>query len=421
MKPNTEKDPDRGEHPSGGASRNHPVIWGACRILTSLSRQQPDLSFEVDFPGYRQNFGAQKPDFVVRFRNMSSVSHFIFSGGIGLGVEYMKGAVDVEGDLQSLLHVASASALSRKGNAPLATFEELRNRFGRTALWKGGPPEAGRKSRFRNEFYRSWLDANMTHSCALYENTSDDLDTAQLNKYRNICRQLRLRRGDSLLDAGCGWGGMMFYAAERFGARCTGYTQSEHQYEHVREEIHKRGLEGRVDVVLDDYRTATGRFDRFVCIGMFENKGLRHDRSFFRKTRKLLKPEGIGVLHTIGSGGGRRFNRLVSSHIFPGGSVPTLEKITGRMARENLWVYDLEDLHHHCALTLDEWARRFDQAASSLELPEYVVRMWRLYLNACAVGFKTGDLRNYQITFTPERTSRIRVTRRYAYADPMPA
>jgi len=327
----------------------------------------------------------------------------------------------VEGDLQSLLHMADSSSLLAKGNAVFALLDEIRSRFLGRLTGLAEQPGDDRFIRFGNDFYRAWLDPGMAHSCALYENTGDDLESAQLNQYRNICRQLRLMKGQTLLDAACGWGGFIFYAAERFGARCTGVTLSPNQYAYVQEEITKRGLAGRVDVVLGGPDNLAGPFDRFVCVGMLGSSGPRHDRAFFRKTRKLLKPEGIGVLHTIGSGRSRAYHRWANPCVVPGASLPTLEKITGRMVRENLWVYDLEDLHHHSARTLDDWARRFERALSSLELEESDVRIWRLNLNDCAVGFKAGDLRIYRVTFTPEKSARIPLVRKYIYANPMPA
>ena len=407
--------------PAEGPQRRHPVVRAAVRVLNAYAKQQPELSFEVDFPGFGKKFGSHEPDFRVRFRSIKSVGHFLLSGGKGLGLEYLSGGVDVEGDLQSLLHVMNASSLLVKGHAVFTLLDELQNRFsGRLPVYRERA-EDDRFSRFGNEFYRAWLDPGMGHSCASYENPEDDLESAQMNQYRNICRQLRLMKGQTLLDAACGWGGFLFYAAERFGARCTGVTLSPNQYTHVQEEIARRGLAGSVEVVLGGPDNIAGPFDRFVCVGMLGSPGPRHDRAFFRQTRKLLKPEGIGVLHTIGSGRGRQYHRWANPCVVPGASLPTLEKITGRMVRENLWVYDLEDLHHHSARTLDEWARRFELAVPSLEHAEADIRMWRLFLNACAMGFKAGDLRIYRVTFTPEKSARIPQVRKYIYANPMPA
>jgi len=397
------------------------LIWAVRHVLKSVSEQEPNISFVAEFPGDRACYGTGSPQFVICFRDEKSLRRLLWAGGLGFGEEYMRGGIAVEGDLQSLLHFAFAPTFRSTRHAPAATVAVLQNRLGRFANRINARRNAQHHYDLGTDFYRAWLDDSLTYSCAYFEGADDDLYGAQMNKYRHICRKLRLVRGESLVDIGCGWGGMMFYAAERIGARCEGYTLSKDQYNFIREERVRRGLEGRIQVHLKDYREAEGQFDKFVSIGMFEHVGRKYYRTFFRKARELLKPGGIGVLHTIGGTDRMPINPWITRYIFPGGYLPTLEQITGAMARENLWVYDLEDLHLHYARTLDEWARRFEVAIPMLDLEDPFVRMWRLYLNGCSVGFKRGITRLYQAAFTREKSIRVPSTRKYIYADPMPA
>ena len=123
-----------------------------------------------------------------------------------------------------------------------------------------------------NDFYSLWLDPTLTYSCAYFKKEDDSLERAQLNKYEHVSKKLQLKQGETLVDIGCGWGEMMFYAAQNYGVKCEGYTLSQKQYDHVIEEIKKRNLANYIKVYLKDYREARGKFDKFVSIGMFEHK-----------------------------------------------------------------------------------------------------------------------------------------------------
>jgi cyclopropane-fatty-acyl-phospholipid synthase len=267
----------------------------------------------------------------------------------------------------------------------------------------------------------------MTYSCAYFKNENDNLETAQTNKYDHICKKIRLQAGEMLLDIGCGWGGMMFYAAKRYGAKCAGYTLSKNQYDYVNARIESEGLGDSVKIFLKDYRQVAGVFDKFVSIGMFEHVGKRHCPDFFGMVKKALKPRGIGVLHTIGSQTGVSTDPWIAKYIFPGGFVPALGMVTDAMNKAGLVFYDVEDLRVHYSKTIDLWIMNFENNKGQIKKSitnqlrdenraEQFIRMWRLYLNASAVSFKTAANRLYQIIFTNGVNNDLPLTRDYIYS-----
>jgi len=406
---------------NGNKSDLHPGGWRGflsrrlCSVLAGVSRNRPQVSFKAEIPGCKRNFGEGEPSFSIRFKTSESLWRVLVLGTLGFGEEYMRGNIEVEGDLQNLVALAFDPSWRSLTHFPIVRIAQFGSGLTRMANMVNSRRNVAHHYDLDNNFFSKWLDDSMAYSCAYYEHSDDDLRAAQLNKYRHICRKLRLMRGEKLVDIGCGWGGMMFYAADRRGAYCTGYTLSAEQYEYVKREIARRDLTGRVEVHLDDYRNSTGKFDKFVSIGMFEHVGRRYFDVYFRKVFQLLKPGGIGLLHTIGSADGKPINPWLEKYIFPGAQLPTLAQITERMAAHNLWVYDIEDLRIHYARTLDEWAARFENVADKSDMDEAFVRMWRLYLNGCSAAFKLGENHLYQTIFSTEKAQQIPLTRAYIY------
>ncbi|PIQ98333.1 MAG: SAM-dependent methyltransferase, partial [Candidatus Nealsonbacteria bacterium CG11_big_fil_rev_8_21_14_0_20_39_9] len=278
-----------------------------------------------------------------------------------------------------------------------------------------------------NDFYSLWLDPTLTYSCAYFKKEEDTLEQAQLQKYEHVSKKLQLKRGETLVDMGCGWGGMMFYAAENYGVKCEGYTLSENQYSYVLEEIRKRKLQDFVKIYLKDYREAEGKFDKFVSIGMFEHVGKKFYPIFFEVVKKLLKSGGTGLLQTIGSSKDTPTDPWVTKYIFPGGFIPALQVIINIMNQKGLVFFDIEDLRRHYHMTLDKWIERFEKNIDKIrkvlikifgsgERVEEFLRMWRLYLNGSSVSFKAGGNRLYQITFSNGLNDQLPLTRSYLYS-----
>ncbi len=255
-----------------------------------------------------------------------------------------------------------------------------------------------------NDFYQYFLDSTMTYSCGYRLQESDSLEQMQLQKYDLICQKLALQSGESLIDIGCGWGGMLMYAAERYGILGTGITLSVEQAKLAQERIEQRGLGDRIKIIIADYREITGQFDKFVSIGMFEHVGKGNFATFMQKASELLTPNGVGLLHTIATQSSERNGAWVDKYIFPGGYAPQLHELTQALWASKLAVAHCEDWKPHYAETLKRWADNFMRnririASLDAAYDERFLRMWHLYLQSFEASFRYGRLHVYQILF----------------------
>jgi cyclopropane-fatty-acyl-phospholipid synthase len=284
-----------------------------------------------------------------------------------------------------------------------------------------------------NAFYRLWLDQRMVYSCAYFHRDDDSLDAAQAQKLDHICRKLRLVPGDRFLDIGCGWGGLILWAAEHYGVNATGITLSRNQFDHVTAEIARRGLGARVSVQLIDYENLPEdrRFDKIASVGMFEHVGVTRFAKYFGKIRRLLEPGGLvmnhGITHnwpgesSLGSGIGD----FVERYVFPGGELTHVSRVIEEMARAGLEVFDAEALREHYARTLWHWTERLESQAEAArrEVGEQRYRVWRIYMAGSAHAFERGWLSLWQLLGgrpRPEGRLPHPLTREYMYA-PRPA
>ncbi len=280
-----------------------------------------------------------------------------------------------------------------------------------------------------NAFYRLWLDQRMVYSCAYFKHADDSLETAQAQKLDHICRKLRLAPGETLLDIGCGWGGMIFWAAENYGVRASGITLSQRQFEHVQSEIERRGLKGRVDVRLLDYLDLPEDvlYDKVSSIGMFEHVGVARFPQYFGKIWRVLKPGGFvlnhGITHNaLGQHGlGSGISEFVEDYVFPGGELTHVSKVQEAMAAAGLEVVDAEALREHYARTLWHWTDRIEANADKAraEVGEERFRVWRIYMAGSAHAFDRGWMSLWQLLAgkpLPDGSLPHPLTRDYIYA-----
>jgi cyclopropane-fatty-acyl-phospholipid synthase len=254
-----------------------------------------------------------------------------------------------------------------------------------------------------NDFYQLWLDRRMVYSCGYFESPNDDIDDAQEQKLDYLCRKLRLRPGQRLLDIGCGWGGLILYAAENFGVHATGITLSERQAELTRERITARGLETRSEVRVCDYRNiADEQYDAIVSVGMAEHVGRDQLPNYFSVAHRLLKPGGVFLNHAIGEGVVARPDNtrgsFIERYVFPDGDIPPLPIMLRSAESAGFEIRDVENLREHYALTLGLWLRRLEEHRGEARtfVSEETYRVWRLYLAGCGHGFRRGQIAIYQ-------------------------
>ena len=279
-----------------------------------------------------------------------------------------------------------------------------------------------------NAFYRMWLDERMVYSCAYFRQDGDTLDAAQLQKLDHICRKLRLAPGERFLDIGCGWGALLFHAAERYGVEATGITLSQQQFDQATQEIAARGLAGRVRVELRDYLDLPDDpvYDKVASVGMFEHVGVSRFSKYFGKIHAVLKPGGLVLNHGItlnlvdaenlGSG----ISDFVEDYVFPGGQLTHVSRVVEGMAREGLETIDAESLREHYARTLWHWVERLEAHAEAAraEVGDERYRIWRIYMAGSAHAFDRGWLSLWQVLAgKPQADGRLPhpLTRDYMY------
>lgn len=258
-----------------------------------------------------------------------------------------------------------------------------------------------------NDFYRLWLDQEMIYSCAYFHEPNDSLERAQEQKLELLCRKLRLRPGERLLDVGCGWGGLARYAARHHGALVTGITLSRAQLELGRQRVAQEGLEDRVRLELCDYRDLAGSstFDKVVSVGMFEHVGLANLKTYFGVLYQQVRPGGLVLNHGItsrhvdGRPVGRGAGAFIGRYVFPHGELPHLSTAVAEMSEQGLEVVDVEGLRLHYARTLEHWSARLEASLGAAEslVPRRALRIWRIYLAGCAYGFRKGWVNIHQI------------------------
>jgi cyclopropane-fatty-acyl-phospholipid synthase len=369
---------------------------------------------------------AERPEIQVVARTLRGVRALAQPALGKLAGAYVQGDIDFSGSARRVLSIAERMVGDvRHGRDPLGT---------RMRLWlhqrRRNRDNIAHHYDVSNAFYRLWLDERMVYSCAYFRDEDDTLDAAQLAKLDHICRKLRLAPGERLLDIGCGWGGLVFRAAERFGARAKGITLSQNQYDYVNEEIRRRGLAGSVEVELRDYLDLAedASYDKVASVGMFEHVGVARLTSYFRKIYGVLKPGGIvlnhGITHSmLGAHGlGSGIGDFVERYVFPGGELTHVSNVMAAMAAAGLEAFDAEALREHYARTLWHWTERLEANgdAARREVGEERFRVWRIYMAGSAHAFDRGWLSLWQLTAgKPHSDGRLPhpLTRDYLYVD----
>ncbi len=355
----------------------------------------------------------------MEFRQRRAVFELLRSPSLGFGECYSRGLIEIHGDFLAFMNEVTA-AITRnressyfrpklgsmlyalRGNSLLRSRHNVHHHY-----------DLG------NEFYKLWLDERLVYTCAYYDTPAASLAEAQVAKHEHVCRKLKLRPGQKVIEAGCGWGALALHMAEHHGVNVIAYNNSSQQVAFARERAVALGLDDRVTFVEDDYRNIDQRCDAFVSIGMVEHVGLANFRTLGALIRRSLKPEGFGLIHSIGRSHPRRMDPWIVKHIFPGGHVPSLGEMMAVFEPHRFSVIDVENLRLHYARTCATWLQNFDAVADQVEemYDAEFVRMWRLYLAGSSTGFQSGTLQLYQVLFAPRANNHVPWTRGYQYPE----
>jgi cyclopropane-fatty-acyl-phospholipid synthase len=260
-----------------------------------------------------------------------------------------------------------------------------------------------------NDFYQLWLDRELVYTCAYFPDRATPLEAAQRAKLDLVCRKLRLKPGETVCEAGCGWGALALHMAREYGVRVRAFNVSREQLDYARSRAAREGLGDRVEFVDDDYRNASGRFDVFVSVGMLEHVGLRHFPTLAAVLRRTIRRTGgRGLLHFIGRDVRRPLNAWIRRRIFPGAYAPTLAEVTTRvLGPAGMSVTDVENLRLHYARTLALWSERFAAVEEQVlaRFGDEFTRAWKLYLSGSEAAFATGWMQLFQVVFAPRESS----------------
>jgi cyclopropane-fatty-acyl-phospholipid synthase len=384
-------------------SAMRPVLHSVLRRLVrtgSLTVYWPD--------GSASSYGTAGPAAALRFTDSRTVRRVASDPGLRLGEAYMDGGlVPVDCAIYDVLDVLLGNIGLQNSHPVLDAWQYCR-RLTRLPRQLNHRPAARRNVAHHYDLderlYRLFLDQDMQYSCAYFQHDDDTLEQAQLAKKHHIAAKLDLHRpGLTVLDIGCGWGGMALTLARDYGARVTGITLSEEQLRACRERASAAGLSDRVEFRLQDYRDTGAVFDRIVSVGMLEHVGVANYAAYFDTVRRCLAPDGLALIHTIGrSEGPGDTARWLEKYIFPGGYSPALSELAPHFERPGLVLTDIEVLRLHYARTIRLWRERFsrnrDVIASIYD--ERFCRMFEFYLAGAELTFRHEGHVNYQLQFS---------------------
>ncbi len=371
---------------------------GTKRLLTFVLRRfLLDGSLTVIWPDRSTTtLGNGGPHAGFRLATWHAARRMITDPGLALGECYMDGTLTPQActlpELLDLIGLNLPRAINRVPGIALSNaIGHLRRRLDQWNPARRAARNVAHHYDIDCAIYQTFLDADMQYSCAYFATGQESLDAAQDAKKRLIATKLCLTRpGLSVLDIGCGWGGLALTLARHYGARVTGITLSREQCAHAMRRAEAAGLTDRVRFELRDYRAIAGQFDRVVSVGMFEHVGVTQYPAFFRAAASALAPDGVGLLHTIGRlDGPAHTNRWLTRYIFPGGYAPALSEIMPPFEQSGLVLTDLEVLRGHYAETLRHWQRRFaaHRAEVAARKDERFCRMWEFYLALSELAF----------------------------------
>jgi cyclopropane-fatty-acyl-phospholipid synthase len=343
--------------------------------------------------------------------NRAALLRLIADPLLHFGDDYSAGNIEIEGGLVPFLETAYR-AMARPG--------EVRRRSKTAPNWnrqRVNTPVESRKNIHHhydigNDFYRLWLDSEMLYTCAYFPRPELSIEDAQIAKMDLVCRKLRLKGGERVIEAGCGWGGLARHMAKHYGAKVRAFNISAEQVAYARQRAREEGIEG-VEYVEDDYRNITGECDVFVSIGMLEHVGPNNYLKLGEVINRTLSETGLGLIHSIGQDVAEPMSGWLQKRIFPGSYPPTVREMMQIFEPYSFSVLDLENLRLHYARTLELWLERFEQNADQVAqmFDESFVRAWRLYLCGSIANFNTGCLELFQVLFSRRGNNQVPWTR----------
>lgn len=348
----------------------------------------------------------------IRIQDTRTLLALLLNPQMNFGDLYSEGRIQIEGDMVRLLEDLSTfsdHALARMGARCMGWVQ--------ANTLHGSRRNIHHHYDIPTDFYQLWLDPDLVYTCAYFPEETVSLEAAQKAKMDHVCRKVWLKPGESVVEAGCGWGSLAIHMAKYYGVRVKAFNISKEQIAFARERAHREGLSSQVEFIEDDYRNIHGRFDAFVSIGMLEHVGRSHYRELSNVIRRAIGDSGRGLLHFIGRNRPRALSPWIRKRIFPGAYPPALRETLEIFEAHDFSVLDVENLRMHYARTIEWWLRNFERSFDTVvaRLGPTFARMWRLYLAGSIAAFRTGGLQLFQVVFAGRECPAQPWTRAYLY------
>jgi cyclopropane-fatty-acyl-phospholipid synthase len=360
--------------------------------------------------------GTTSPVASIVIKNRTALLTLLSNPVFYFGELYSAGTVDIEGDLPEFLDTVYRHLPSTNRHPWLSSV---------IRKMKNSSLEDARRNIHHhydigNEFYEVWLDCpSMQYTCAYFPDPALSLEEAQIAKMHHVARKLSLQPGQKVVEAGCGWGGLARFMAREYGVNVRAYNISHEQVKYARQKAEEEKLTDKVEFIEDDYRNIKGDYDVFVSIGMLEHIGLDNYRVLGEVIDRVLKEDGIGLVHAIGRNQPGDLNKWIETRIFPGACPPSISQMMNVFEPFSFSVLDIENLRLHYAMTLKHWLARYEKNMH-LFRPKYdenFLRSWRLYLAGSEAAFTAGTMQLFQVLFTRQRNNQLHWSRSYIYSN----
>jgi cyclopropane-fatty-acyl-phospholipid synthase len=401
---------------SDSTARSEHSIEGRLLLQTLQALGNPPIRVTL-WNGEEIASSTDTPVAHIKVHDRATLLKLLINPDVQFGEAYSLGKIDLNGDLVKFLETvyqgaAESSFLQSFGQR----IAQLIHRARPNTL-SGSRENIHHHYDLGNEFYTLWLGDTMAYTCAYFPTPSATLEEAQTEKMHHIARKLRLQPGESVVEAGCGWGTFALHMARHYRVKVKAFNISHEQVAYARARAKAEGLDDRVEYIEDDYRNIAGEFDAFVSVGMLEHVGKNHYAELGGVIQRALTPEGRGLIHSIGRNKPRPMNAWIEKRIFPGAYPPSLKEMMDIFEPWDFSVLDVENIRLHYSKTLEHWLARFEAARARVAqmFDEHFVKMWRLYLAGSIAAFNVGDLQLFQVLFAPRGNNNVPWTRAHLY------
>ena len=374
----------------------------ARELILRIFRDHPTKNFAVRLWDGSEVRWQENPAFTLIFRDADTLKRCFASRDLGVfGQSFIDNTFDIEGDIYAALELGRYVRTVKLDLGEILKFAVRLGLPKTRHTREDDVRDVQAHYDLSNDFYKLFLDTNMAYSCAYFGSPEMSLEEAQERKLDLVCKKLRLKPGEKLLDVGCGWGALILWAAKHYGVTAHGITLSQNQYDLAKARIAEAGLEDHVTVEMKHYLDLPQEaYDKISSVGMIEHVGISKYPEYFGALYRALKPGGLVLNHgiTVKQIGQNVGGNFIMTYVFPGAELDTISHTLVETEGAGFEILDVEDLRPHYALTLREWMKRFtaNKEKAAALVPEKVMRTWQLYLPGCALAFEEGTIAIHQ-------------------------